>query len=89
MEDEAPTEPSLRKLAARRIDAVLTLLATPLLTSLSTSPFETKTPERKGVGGLWATHQSQNSIFTLEVDGDIRLDEVAGQHGDANSKVRC
>lgn len=60
-------------------------MAAPLLTS--TTPLETETPEGED-GFLRAAHQSQNSIFTLEVDSDIWLDEVAGQHGDANSKVR-
>lgn len=60
----------------------------------SAAPLETETPEGGGVeeegggGCLRAAHQSQNSIFTLEVDGDVWLDEVAGQHGDADSKVR-
>lgn len=38
-------------------------------------------------GSKWASHQSQNSIFALEVDGDIWLDEVAGQHGDPDAQV--
>ena len=33
------------------------------------------------------SYQSQDAIFALKVDSNVRLDEVAGQHGDANSQV--
>lgn len=33
------------------------------------------------------THQSQNSILTLQVDSDFRANVIAGQHRDSNAKI--
>lgn len=47
-----------------------------------------KRPKPGGRRGCeYVSYQSQNSIFTLEVDGDIWFDKVAGEHGDPDPEV--
>lgn len=53
---------------------------------LSINGVEIQKPEGRRVS-KYASYQSQNSIFALEVDGDIWFDKVAGQHGDPNTEV--
>ena len=56
--------------------------------TITQSHTHTNTASKYKQPNQWGnTHQSQNTILTLQVNSNARPDKVTGQHGHANTKV--